>query len=368
MARHSIDKVGVRKALSVRREPYWNGTPVDRGLFIGFRRLEHGGTWIARQFDDGKHRYHSIGPDSIAYDEAVKMARAWSRSLQAGIDTSKVRTVADVCREYVEDRRREKGNTSATATEGHYKRYVYGDRIGNVKLDRLRAVQVKEWRAALDMAPATRNRVLNALRAALNYAVAARYVDAGRAIEWRSVKIEHVTSHRDLYLDRKQRQALHEALPAHVQPFVRALSLLPLRPGALAACTVADLKRDTLRIRHDKAAAGRVIALSADASKLLHQQARGKLPAAPLIAYMDGSAWSRFRWRDPIQQAAEDAKLPRGTCAYTLRHSVMTDMLTGGMDTLTVARIAGTSLAMIEKTYGHLLQKHAVAAMDRLAL
>lgn len=369
MARYSIDKARTRNALEPRREPYW-GAPIDRGLFLGFRKLEAGpGTWIARAFHDDKHRYQSIGyADAVSHDDAIKIARAWAKSLQAGIDTTKVRTVADVCREYIADRRREKGDTSADATEGHYLRYVYADAIGKVHLDRLRAAQLKEWRAGLRMAPATRNRVLTALRAALNYAVASRYVDGGRAIEWRSVKIERVTSRRDLYLDRDQRHALIEALPEHVRPFVRVLSLIPLRPGALAACTVADLQRDALRIRHDKAGAGRTIALSADASALLHRQTRGKLPKAPLIAYADGSPWTRFRWRDPIQTAAADAKLPAGTCAYTLRHSVITDMLTGGMDSLTVARIAGTSLAMIEKHYGHLLHQHAAAAMDRLAL
>lgn len=369
MARYAIDKARIRNALEPRREPYW-GAPIDRGLFLGFRKLEGGpGTWIARAFHDGKHRYQRVGySDAVAHDDAIKAARAWAKSLDAGVDTRKVRTVADVCAEYVQDRRREKGDTSADATEGHYLRYVYADTIGKVRLDRLRAAQLKEWRAGLQMAPATRNRVLAALRAALNYAVASRYVEAGRAIEWRSVKIEQVTSKRDLYLDREQRHALIDALPEHVRPFVRVLSLIPLRPGALAACTVADLQRDALRIRHDKAGAGRTIALSAEASALLHKQARGKLPKAPLIAYADGSAWSRFRWRDPIQTAAVTAKLPAETCAYTLRHSVITDMLTGGMDSLTVARMAGTSLAMIEKTYGHLLHKHAADAMQALAL
>jgi hypothetical protein len=40
------------------------------------------------------------------------------------------------------------------------------------------------------------------------------------------------------------------------------------------------------------------------------------------------------------------------------------------MDSLTVARMAGTgtSLAMIEKHYGHLLHDHAAKAMAGLAL
>jgi site-specific recombinase XerD len=41
---------------------------------------------------------------------------------------------------------------------------------------------------------------------------------------------------------------------------------------------------------------------------------------------------------------------------YTLRHSWITDAITGGIDLLTVAKLAGTSLAMIEKHYGHLVE------------
>ncbi|HXE67585.1 MAG TPA: integrase, partial [Rhodanobacteraceae bacterium] len=63
MPRHAIDKVRVRNALEPResREPYW-GAPIGPGLFLGFRKLESGGTWIARQrAEDGGQKYHSIG-------------------------------------------------------------------------------------------------------------------------------------------------------------------------------------------------------------------------------------------------------------------------------------------------------------------
>jgi len=371
MARKAIDKARVRNSLAPRREPYW-GAPLARGLFIGFRRLDQGGTWIARKRDeDGAQRYHSIGhADSMPYEDAVKAAHAWAKQQEQGIDTSVVQTVADACREYVKDRRSEKGDATADDAEGRFTRTVYGHAIGKAKLVTLRAKQIKEWRAGLDMADASRNRTLSALKAALNLAVAERYVDAARAIEWESVKPYAVTTRRDLYLDRKQRAALVRALPDFAQPFVRALCLLPLRPGALAACTVADFdaKRKTLRIAHDKAGAGRVIALSPDALALFKAQARSKLPAAPLVAFADGSAWHKERWKGPIKDAASEADLPPETCAYTLRHSVITDMLTGGMDSLTVARIAGTSLAMIERHYGHLLKDHAAKAMGALAL
>jgi len=44
---------------------------------------------------------------------------------------------------------------------------------------------------------------------------------------------------------------------------------------------------------------------------------------------------------------------------YTLRHSWITDAIVAGMDLLTVSKLAGTSLLMIEKHYGHLVQDGA---------
>lgn len=371
MARFDIDKARVRNHLDVRREPYW-GAPIERGLFLGFRKLEDGGTWIARQRDDdGKQRYQSIGHvASIAHDDAVKAARAWAKALDAGVDTSEVATVAEACEAYVKDRRQEVGDANANDANGRFERTVYGHALGKVKLAKLRMQQLKDWRAGLDMSDASKNRTLSALKAALNFAVASRYADASKAVEWEQVKPYEVTKRRDLYLNRKQRQALVQELPEYARPFVRALCLLPLRPGALAAATVGDLdaKRTALRIVKDKAGAGRVIALSPDASKLMREHAKSKLPGAPMIAYPDGSRWTKERWKKPITEAAEAAELPSGVCAYTLRHSVITDMLVGGMDSLTVARMAGTSLAMIEKHYGHLLHDHAAKAMAGLAL
>ncbi len=51
-----------------------------------------------------------------------------------------------------------------------------------------------------------------------------------------------------------------------------------------------------------------------------------------------------------------------------MRHSVITDLVTGGLDLLTVALLSGTSVAMIERHYGHLRAEHAAPALATLAL
>ena len=70
----------------------------------------------------------------------------------------------------------------------------------------------------------------------------------------------------------------------------------------------------------------------------------------------------------PIKTAAEAAGLTETITAYTIRHSVITDLVTNGLDLLTVAQISGTSVAMIEKHYGHYRADHAAKALSKLAL
>jgi hypothetical protein len=47
---------------------------------------------------------------------------------------------------------------------------------------------------------------------------------------------------------------------------------------------------------------------------------------------------------------------------------VITDLVHDGLDLLTVAQLSGTSVAMIEKHYGHLRSEVAAGALAKLAL
>ena len=91
-------------------------------------------------------------------------------------------------------------------------------------------------------------------------------------------------------------------------------------------------------------------------------------PEAPLLSRQEGQAWNKDSWKEPIKEAARKAGLPAACTAYTLRHSVITDLVHGGLDLLTVAQLSGTSVAMIEKHYGHLRAEVAADALAKLAL
>lgn len=61
-------------------------------------------------------------------------------------------------------------------------------------------------------------------------------------------------------------------------------------------------------------------------------------------------------------------RLPQDTPAYTLRHSVITDLVRGGLPILTVAQLPDTGVAMIEQHHGHLVRSDAEHALAALAL
>ena len=81
-----------------------------------------------------------------------------------------------------------------------------------------------------------------------------------------------------------------------------------------------------------------------------------------------GEPWDKDAWKYPIKDAVNAVGLPGATAAYTLRHSVITDLIYAHLPILTVAQLSGTSVAMIERHYGHLVRDDAEEALAALAL
>lgn len=386
MAAHELHKSGVRNDLEPRREPYW-GQPVERGLSVGFRRLEHGGNWIARHHgEDKRHVYYSLGMVTPAfdYDAAKKAALRWRRDLRAGVVTDAVETVAEACGEYVNTLRADKREATAGDAERRFARTIDNDPLGKVKLVNLRERHLIEWRARMEagtfapmpakrgrpptikaMSPAGMKRTLTTLKAALNHAVRKRYLSPDKALEWRHVQPEkEADGKRELYLERAQRRALLDAARGSVRDLLECVALTGCRPGDPAAVLRKDYDARTGSVTFRTKDHPRTIPLSPAAIKLLDRLAKSKLPHAHLFTNDDAKPWQSKDWSVKVREAVTAAALPPETVTYTLRHSWITDAIIGGMDLLTVAKLVGTSLVMIEKTYGHLV--HGVAR-DKLA-
>ncbi|MFA7604455.1 MAG: tyrosine-type recombinase/integrase [Novosphingobium sp.] len=378
----------------------------EAGKAIGFRPGKGQGQWWARiREPGGKLHYRRLGDfgdvlPGDRFDAAVKAAAEWFREADAGLDLAAGEvTVRQACERHVKAIRAKDGDGKADETEARFKRHVFDDAIASLSISQLRKRHLDAWRERLAAKPAavwrrktaevkarnrpgvaakasrprsasTVNRDMVPLRAALNRAHADGLVASN--VAWRAAlaPTKGADRQRDVYLDRAQRRALLDAAPADLASFLRALSLLPLRPGALAVLTVADfdVRLSVLRIGTDKAGKDRRITLPETTAVFLAQQAKGKTPAAPLLSRSNGAAWDKDSWKDPVRDSVKAAGLAPNVTAYALRHSTITDLVAQGLPTLTVAQLSGTSVAMIEKHYGHLQQDQARDALARLAL
>lgn len=382
-----LSKVSQRDALNARREPYWQR--LSPGCFLGYRPSAKGGpgTWIARAYDEDHRHYRIRALGSFAeksprdrFTVAKQAAEKFATEVERGsIADEELRTVEDACRQFAKSR---------PDADARFRRFVYSDPIAKVKLDRLRRSHVTSWRERLQAtpalvsrrkagkpitrarSPATVNREMAVFRTALAAVLPLGAPNSEAAWQMPLKPIKNAAKRRTLYLNREQRRALLGNIDSEAAPFVRALCLLPLRPGAVAALVVADFDKRTseLTISKDKAGNMRRIVVPAAAADLFKKASKGKLPTASLFTRANGKAWDRHTWKGPIGAAAKAAKLPPNVTAYTLRHSTITDLVTAGLPLLTIGQISGTSAEMIEKHYGHLIRDAAVEALARLAL
>ena len=373
-----IQKVSWRKSAKPRRAPYWK--LYTAGRYIGWRKMTNDGpgAWLARIWDAEKKAYPQkpLGdfaqlPDEQRYDAALAEAVKWFRDLDMGAPT-KSSTVKAACEAYVDNRRLEKSDANANDAAGRFKRLVYDDPIAKVELAKLSPRHIAEWKKRLLEKGGARisyNRNVAAFKAALNLAYRRREVASDHAWREELKPLDNAVRRRTLYLDAAKRRRMVDSASKEARPLFATLNMLPMRPGEVAALKVENLKpqQRVLEIPTGKTEA-RVIPLTADALAHFKACAKSKLPGAWLIARADGSQWKKEAWRDEVKTAVKKAKLPSAVVAYTLRHSLITDLVTGGLDLFTVAKISGTSIVMIEKHYGHLQREHARAALERLAL
>lgn len=290
-------------------------------------------------------------------------------------------TVADICRDYVAKLRKDKRTKTADATERQFDRIVYHDPIGKIKAEKLALHHLEDWRERVEtgqlgklpprkgrsptpkpLSQSSFNRMRTPVVAALNNAVARRKIHSDRAIEWESLKPYEAEGEGNIYIDIAQRRALLKYAKGDVRDLIECVMLTGCRAGDPAAVMRRDYDARNGLVHFKTKDHPRTIPVSPEAKALLDRLAKDKLPSAPMFANGD-KPWKKD-WHDVVKAVVIDAGLPERVTLKTLRHCWITDAITGGMDLLTVSKQAGTSLAMIEKTYGHLVQQ---VARDHLA-
>lgn len=377
----NLNRVDARNRLAPRRDPYWQ--KLSQGRYIGFRLMTKGtsGTWLARAYDGERitvnpYLHKPLGDfanlsEKQRYDAAKAEAEAWFNELDhgGGIESG---TVRSACEAYVEELKTENSEPSSEDAAGRFKRLVYDDPIAKVALPKLTAIQVAGWKKralAKGGNKSSFNRNATSFRAALNLALRRRVVSSDHAWADELAPFEGVDGKRELYLNIPSRRKLIEKAAEEARPLIRGFCLLPLRPGDHAKLKVADFdsKNGVLSVPRGKTKK-RKIPLSGESLAHVKECTKDKLPEAWLFSRADGTQWRKGTWRDAINFGVAEAKLPAATCAYTLRHSAITDMVVSGIDLFHVAKLSGTSVKMIEEHYGHLQPEQARKGLQVLSL
>jgi len=354
-------------------------------LYIGYRAIDKGrGSWIARTRDaaTGKQRYSALR-DAHDHEAATAKAVEWMKALDAGVEHTGPYTVESACKEYVEDRRREKGDGPAANADWCFQRSIYDTDLARIECDKLRTPAIKKWRDALTttddqgrkMGKSSANRTMTVLRAALNLAVRNRRISAARTQEWAEVKqYKKADGRREIFLDLAQRRALIEAAQGSVGDLIQGALLTGARPGELVAAKRGDFDARTKTIKLSGKTGARHVPLIGMALALFERLAKSKLPAARLFLRDDGEPWTKMAWSRAIRTAVDAAvvkddkgepvldedgepvKLPAGVCLYVARHTYISQAILDGLNPLDVSKLTGTSLQMINEHYGHLVQ------------
>jgi integrase len=396
-----------RARLPVSKSPVWVSADNERrgGVKLGYRKGARGGSWVAKLVERGR-RETTLGTadddgaaGSMSYREASEAARAWGKAererIENGATAAETRptTVGDALNEYIAARTRRDPVNGRNAQHRLGKHALTDRTLTGVQFCRLTERDLAAWRARLpyDLAPATVDRMLNDLRAALN---------AHFETNWRvlpaSLKKEVQAGTRATPNVQRARQALLN--DAEVRRVIEAaysvdndlgnLVLLLASTGArfrqVSQITVTDVQADAERIMVPVSFKGRgvkqrqhvPVPVGGDVIARLKPLLAGRAGHEALLQHWIGvkgfghaaGPVRREPWRSANQMfkgwvralAAAGVKYVE---PYALRHSSIVRMLRAGVPIRIVAAAHDTSSQMIERHYGAFI----LDAADELA-
>jgi integrase len=126
------------------------------------------------------------------------------------------------------------------------------------------------------------------------------------------------------------------------------------------------------RTRTQHAPAVRNIQVDDELLQILHRNSRGKQSEEPLFTHQDGRGWNQnevnARLRAVKALAAEHAQHVRQHITpYSFRDLYISELLMLGTEPFKVAKMAGTSLKELDRTYGHFFNQDLANAQQYLA-
>lgn len=289
--------------------------------------------------------------------------RLW-HMLQAGQQpTPEGPTIAEVCDEWLEW-------VSHNRPAKSYNWYLF--RLGkflnhagkDTPASAITRKHVDQWLAVSGWGPTMRAGAIVAVKASLNYAVQSGDLAANPLAGLKGPK--PVT--REFVYEPWQAMLAITASMGPFRPFIALMAATGARPSELAAACGVHVSRDGAEInlgRRSKTNKPRVIYVPPGQRSLVARLARAA-GNGPLLPNTKGKKYTPSAWAQAFDHVRARAHLPDVADMYSFRHTWITRRVLEGVPLGVVADLAGTSLAMISRTYGHLARGDLRAAADRL--
>lgn len=366
MAISQINTDRKRERLASRREPYWE--LLAKRKHLGYRKGKKADTWTAKL----GRKSAVIADSSMSYEEAREEALAWCGREDTGANSGY--PVSQCVADYIEHLSLNNSPRSAHDTQARLLKHLPPSLL-KTPVRELTTKQLEKWRNGMVPKDAdaeetrkkkdSANRVWSMFRASLNKAFQSGTLDSNLA--WARVKpFKSVTSKRELFLTSRQVSELLAATDGALHNLIKAGILTGARLGELTAARVRDLDGGILKLSGKTES--RDCFLSHEAETFFQQQAKGKLPEAPLLLSPSGTHWNKSEHSRPFKAAVQKAKLPRDTVYYSLRHFYISKALIAGVNVQVVAENCGTSTRMIEAHYGKFMATDRRRMLDAVEL
>jgi integrase len=388
----------VRAKLSPRRDPYWH--LIAEGQHLGYRRLDIGGTWVARYYTrEHGRRFQALGVADdtapangthlLSFADALQAAQGWfatvTRADANGVHIGPY-TVDDAATAWLD---KWKGSARSKATsKGNVTHHILPT-LGQIELSKLSRETINGWLHDLAQKPPmkvlqrqqstkklspsrrskivydpndpetqrkrkdTANRVFNDLRALLSQAYMNDKVASEKA--WKTVnKLEGTAkvSSEGLSLDEAPR--FIATCPSDFLILVQAALITGCRYDDLCKLKVRAYvpRLHAVEVKQGKTGEWQRSYLSDDEEAFFVKHTSDKQADDYIFLRGDGKPWGKSHQQERMKDALKAAKINRHIRFHDLRHTLGQWLAESGMDMKVISKQLGhSSVRVTEKHY-----------------
>ncbi|MCX5659838.1 MAG: site-specific integrase [Planctomycetota bacterium] len=173
----------------------------------------------------------------------------------------------------------------------------------------------------------------------------------------------------------KEITAIKASVDSRFSPLFKVYHATGARTSELLNARVQDFQNSikSIVLKTEKRSAkmkepiSRTIILNPDALAIVSIACQNKSPDDFIFTDEKGNPFSRFQAAYYMRRAVEKAGARDHLDIYSFRHLWISEALMSGVRMPEIARMAGTSIAMIEKVYGHISNSHLQDAAAKIS-